>query len=99
MTDSIETIPGWVQGTQRRSPAINFWKAALRLSGLVCFHLLGMELSSYYGSTHSKATTATNCCELLRHTEETLTTLKIKLYCCKSATQVLKTSQSATLAM
>lgn len=66
MTDPIETIPGWVQDTRRRSPAINFWSAALCLLGLVCIHLLGMELSSYYGLTRGKATAATNCCELLR---------------------------------
>lgn len=33
--------------------------------GLVCFHVLDKELSSYYGLTWSKATGDTNCRELL----------------------------------
>lgn len=41
MTDLIDTNPGWVQGTGKGSPAINFWKAAPCLLGAGCFHLPG----------------------------------------------------------
>ena len=55
-TDPTETMPRWDQDTQRRSPAINSpSRFPLRLLGPVCIHVLGMELSSYYGSTRSKA--------------------------------------------
>lgn len=66
MTAPTETIPRWVQDTRGRSSAINFPSAALCLLGLVCIHVLGVEPSSYYGSTYGKATADMNCCELLR---------------------------------
>lgn len=64
MTDPIDTDPGWVQDTRRRSSAINVWRAAPCLLGAGCFHPPGMELGSYYGLTCCEAAAATNCCEL-----------------------------------